>query len=257
MGSLPNSEIVLVKNTSHPDAVKNYMKAGLNETIARQQVYKDLRTGRLERDIKNKNQKLDEASKMVEKYQALSMIDTLTGLPNRRALDGDPNLNPPYTGELTRIFSHAKRYSEPVTALMLDIDFFKRINDTYGHKIGDEVLRVVGKTILENIRSGDFACRYGGEEFIILLPETNHEEAINLAERLRQKVAKSAELGRYPVTVSIGAADYPNFHHPEVADSAALVHAADECLYKAKEEGRNRIVSINGTRPKAYPINPT
>ena len=125
--------------------------------------------------------------------------------------------------------------------IIIDIDFFKKFNDTYGHQAGDAVLRQVAQTLKKNSRTTDFVCRYGGEEMSIILPNTTNEEAMNNANRLCKAIAErpfqlnSTETGN--VTISLGVATFPdNAQTPQ-----ELIEYADKCLYYAKEHGRNQV----------------
>jgi diguanylate cyclase (GGDEF)-like protein len=166
-----------------------------------------------------------------KELQLLATRDGLTGLYNHRtfyALLAD---------ELTR----AKRFKRPVSLLLLDIDHFKRVNDTHGHLAGDAVLRELGGLLGRQARAINRVCRYGGEEITVILPETGLEAAANVAERLRAVVeAQPFDANSEPIriTVSIGVASFPA--HADGA--AALVAAADTALYAAKQRGRNRVV---------------
>lgn len=157
--------------------------------------------------------------------------DPLTGLANRRYL-----LEKGHTEQM-----RASRYGHPLSALMLDLDHFKRVNDTYGHKIGDVVLQTLGALLLANKREADIAARYGGEEFVVLLPDTNLAAAIRLGERLRVLVEESAvvtdagETIRY--TTSVGVAQMGG----QVATLEQLLEQADQALYQAKRTGRNKV----------------
>lgn len=157
-----------------------------------------------------------------------SIIDPLTQLYNRRYLDE----------VLKRELARSSRSGVPVSVLVLDLDHFKRINDTYGHEGGDAILRKVALILRENIRSADVACRMGGEEMVVLLPECDSENAIRRADALRLLIAAGEVLHdgqRIGATASIGVATYPAHGH----DAQTLVHAADLALYEAKHEGRN------------------
>lgn len=132
-----------------------------------------------------------------------------------------------------------------VSLVMMDIDHFKRVNDTHGHPVGDAVLRMVAKALRQTVRKSDVVSRYGGEEFALIAPETNKEEAIRMAERLRQRVAAEAVAlagQSLSVTASFGVATYPN----DAGDLRGLVAAADKALYAAKERGRNQVVAASG-----------
>ncbi len=132
-----------------------------------------------------------------------------------------------------------------VSLVMMDIDHFKRVNDTHGHLGGDAVLKVVARALRQTVRKSDVVSRYGGEEFAMIAPETNKEEAIRMAERLRLRIAgEKAEMGgkAFSVTASFGVATYPN----DAGDLRGLVAAADKALYAAKERGRNQVVAASG-----------
>jgi diguanylate cyclase (GGDEF)-like protein len=170
-----------------------------------------------------------------ETLRVQSFHDPLTGLHNRR-----------YMNEALRREIHlAKRYSRPLSVVMLDLDHFKEFNDNFGHPAGDTMLRAVGVFLKKNLRAEDFACRYGGEEFTLILPDTPIEGGFRVAEKLwsglrRMKVEHLGEpLGT--VTVSFGVASYQG---PDQTGDELLAEA-DKALYQAKQEGRDRI-SIAG-----------
>ncbi len=163
----------------------------------------------------------------------LAVRDGLTGLLNHRRLHE----------RLKEELSRSLRYHHPMTLLMVDVDYFKRYNDTYGHQQGDEVLRTVAEILRQNVRQSDIVGRYGGEEFMIILPETTKSAAVALAQRLCEIVANTPFPG-YPggapvrCTISIGVAGYPE----DGLTASDLVAAADAALYRAKRFGRNRVV---------------
>jgi diguanylate cyclase (GGDEF)-like protein len=166
--------------------------------------------------------------------------DSLTGLANRWTFDE----------ELALEWRRAERIGDPLGLILLDIDNFKSVNDTYGHQAGDEILRRVGQVLAESVRHADLAARYGGEEFGVVLPETDLDGAIELAERLRLALeAEAVELAdgtRLSVTASFGAAvkgDLPG--------GEDLVAAADEALYEAKRTGKNRVAPTTAREPAA------
>lgn len=171
------------------------------------------------------------------KNRALSEVssrDTLTGLYNRwyviEKIDSEIN--------------RAMRHGSPMSLLMLDIDHFKRINDTWGHPAGDEVLRSVGKLLRESCRVYDVPGRYGGEEFCIVLPETRPGNTTVVAERIRKRLETTAlpcGEASVAVTASIGIAGMDENADGEVLSPAALIDRADRALYSAKSRGRNRI----------------
>jgi diguanylate cyclase (GGDEF)-like protein len=162
-----------------------------------------------------------------EELERQSASDSLTGLSNRRIL----------TQRLSEELLRAQRQSHSFTVLMLDVDHFKKYNDAHGHPAGDEVLKKVA-TILRNCtRAGDCTARYGGEEFAVLLSGKGGDTALQLAQRIRERVAAEEFVGG-KVTISGGIAEFP--HHGQTAE--AVISSADEALYEAKREGRNRVV---------------
>jgi diguanylate cyclase (GGDEF)-like protein len=165
-----------------------------------------------------------------------SIRDPLTGMYNRRYMEET----------LEREVLRAARNNETVGVVMLDIDHFKQFNDTFGHQAGDILLQSLGQFFLSHVRGEDVACRYGGEEFILLLPGSDLEETCHRAEEMRQKVHhmsvdfKGQALGK--ITLSFGVSVYPN--HGATPD--VLIQTADQALYRAKSEGRDRVI-IAGT----------
>ena len=168
--------------------------------------------------------------------ERIGFTDELTGLSNRRM----------FNYLIEREINRSRRYGRPLTLVMIDIDHFKKVNDTWGHPIGDLVLRELGALMRENFRRLDVPVRYGGEEFAAILPETNLEEAINFAERFRVIVENYSFMNgreRIPVTISIGIATIGSSPVAEEVDSDTLLQRADRALYQAKQSGRNRIAA--------------
>jgi len=163
----------------------------------------------------------------------MAITDALTGLHNRRYMET----------HLSTLIDQAAGRGKPLSVLLVDIDFFKAINDTHGHDAGDDVLREFALRLRKSIRGIDLACRYGGEEFVIVMPETDMAVATMVAERLRRRIATEPfavgqDGGQIEVTISIGIAALAN-----AKDSAAAVlKRADQALYRAKRDGRNRVV---------------
>jgi two-component system cell cycle response regulator len=174
-----------------------------------------------------------EIKQAVEKMAELSTKDELTDLFNRR-----------YFMEVAeREVSGAARYGQDLTVCMLDLDYFKQINDAFGHPAGDAVLKEAGRLLRESIRLYDLACRYGGEEFAVIMPNTRLTDARVFCERVRKKMEKAAV--RYgsqdiKITASIGLAQFSPAKDKSVAD---LIKRADDALYAAKQQGRNRVVA--------------
>jgi diguanylate cyclase (GGDEF)-like protein/PAS domain S-box-containing protein len=174
--------------------------------------------------------RIEEIGRLQVALQELAVRDSLTGLYNRRYLDET----------LEREVSRARREGNPLSLVMMDIDHFKKVNDTYGHQVGDEALRMLASTLLADIRAEDVACRYGGEEFLILLPNMPLETAMMRAEAWRFAVeGLCVALGNFRITftVSLGVAAYPE--HGKTPDD--LTRCADQALYRAKNDGRNRV----------------
>jgi diguanylate cyclase (GGDEF)-like protein len=187
-----------------------------------------LRQGRQELDAMNERLRSQN-----EELERLSASDALTGLYNRRFL----------TQRLSEELSRAYRQKCAFTVLMADVDEFKKYNDTYGHPAGDEVLKKVATILLGSTRAVDCTVRYGGEEFAVLLTDTTGDEALEVAERIRARVAEQEFPGR-KITISIGMAEFPQDGY----SAEALISSADEALYAAKRGGRNRIVRT-GIKP--------
>lgn len=170
----------------------------------------------------------DSELKADQELYMMASCDALTGLRNRGV----------FNMELQREFDRSRRYSRSLSLVMCDIDHFKTFNDTYGHQMGDFVLKELGKLVRANIRSNDVGCRYGGEEFAIILPETSLEGAMIQAERLRISVNHHSfqrDSTSLNISISVGIAMVESTMH-RMED---LISATDKCLYQSKAEGRN------------------
>ncbi|MET0387235.1 MAG: diguanylate cyclase [Polyangiales bacterium] len=164
----------------------------------------------------------------------LARIDELTGLWNRAYLDT----------RLTQEVAQARRNGRALSVLMFDVDHFKRINDEHGHPAGDAVLRTIAVRVQQTLRGGDIACRYGGEEFSVILPGTEETGAAILSDRVRELIAAAPmDVGQaaLPVTVSVGFASSPDLLAPLELTPATILKCADAALYRAKRTGRNRV----------------
>lgn len=164
--------------------------------------------------------------------RVMAITDSLTGLYNHRY----------FQQIFSRELNRAKRYEKPLALVMMDVDDFKKFNDTYGHPHGDKVLAAMGEILNEALRNSDLAFRYGGEEFIVLLPETDFSNALQVAERLRELVERKSAaflrgIASHGVTVSVGVAVFPR----DGETRGELFKNVDDLLYRAKEFGKNRV----------------
>jgi diguanylate cyclase (GGDEF)-like protein len=186
-----------------------------------------------------------ENARLFEEIKDMAIKDGLTEIYNRR-----------HFYDLAKIeFARAKRYRTPLSILMLDIDHFKAVNDHYGHLYGDTVLKRVAKLCLGSIRKMDIFGRYGGEEFVFALPETDQEEALIMAERIRATISETLfqeKTQQISITVSIGIATLDN----RINTFEELLQSSDEALYLAKQEGRNR-VAVKVSADKLLPSFPS
>lgn len=198
-----------------------------------------LRIKALETELRDRK---NEVEVLNDKLTRISLTDGLTEIDNRRCLEE----------RLHEMWQHSVRLHEPIALIMCDIDKFKSVNDNYGHQAGDSVLKEVARLLKEEAREIDRVGRYGGEEFLLILPGTVLDAAVTFADRLRQKVEGhtfSYTGGTLRRTISCGVAASP---HPRVKDQEALLKAADEALYVAKETGRNRVVRFDGAEYNAH-----
>jgi len=221
--------LAVLEQTERHEALKPVVEALVMATREMED-----KTLALELQLETSKSKTVELQQDIDKIRLESSTDPLTLIGNRQYFDE----------KLPGMIADARETGRPVTLLFADIDHFKDFNDTFGHQVGDQVLRLVAATIKENIREGCFACRYGGEEFGVILPNTPLAGAKMVAERIRSAVrardlkkrSTRESLGR--VTISIGVAQ---FHPKDTAHE--LLQRADACLYAAKRSGRDRVVS--------------
>src|SRR5215212_7943958 len=163
-----------------------------------------------------------------KRLELLSITDGLTKLHNHRY----------FQDELARAFEESQRYQRPLSLAMIDIDFFKKINDTYGHAVGDDVLKNAARLYRNSVRSTDLVARYGGEEFAVMMPETPLADGCMFAEKIRnlvQQAAMNTQAGEVAITISIGVASVPQ---SRIESAKELIVAADKALYRAKKNGR-------------------
>lgn len=223
------------------DDIKNLKRRLQREKSIRQQAEKIaeeksralyLKSVELENALQAESQARKKIESLYKEVERLSRIDPLTELSNRRS----------FSTEAARFFKLAVRHKKKISCVMLDIDFFKKVNDTYGHDFGDRVLIAVAKTCTKELRSTDLLARFGGEEFCFLFPETDLQGASFIAERIRVKISElefNSEKDRFSVTASFGASGLLD-SDKNIED---MLKRSDVCLYKAKEGGRNRVVA--------------
>jgi two-component system cell cycle response regulator len=233
--SLPegrNVPILVVVSEGERRKLTQALEMGVNDYLTRP-VDKNELTARVRTQLRKKRY-ADRLRHNVQLSLEMAITDQLTGLHNRRYMER----------HLSNLISNAGRTGRPLAFLIMDIDYFKSVNDTHGHDIGDEVLREFSARIGANVRGIDLACRYGGEEFVVVMPDTDISFAYMVAERLRRSVeATPFEISRDPkklnITISIGIAASEG----EKDTAEALLHRADQALYRAKRDGRNRVVA--------------
>jgi diguanylate cyclase (GGDEF)-like protein len=205
----------------------DYLLKPYKETELNARIYACLRTKALQDELSQKNSQLEE---LLQEVKKLAIMDHLTTLYNRRYFET----------VLTREFKKLLRYGFSLSCIMLDIDHFKKINDDYGHRAGDSVLKELSEILMQSVRDVDTVARWGGEEFIVLLPQSSKEDAQHVASRILKTVAghKFSNVPESQITVSIGLA---NAHDQSMDSAEKIVNAADSAMYNAKSKGRNRI----------------
>ena len=223
--------IVMLAEKGQDDIVLRALDLGVNDYLLRPVDEQEL-TARLRTQIRRKRYNQELRSSVAQTIE-LAITDGLTGLHNRRYLDS----------HLQTLFERAASRQRPLSLLISDIDRFKRINDTHGHAAGDDVLREFARRLRKNVRGIDLACRYGGEEFVVVMPDTEQAVAERVAERIRQEIEMlpfgPEGAAALDVTVSIGVASIS----PAADTLEALLKRADGALYEAKKSGRNRVVA--------------
>ena len=181
------------------------------------------------RVIAKYNKKLEELNQKLAKQ---AMTDQLTQLPNRYLLDQ----------EIQRVIATSRRYQEPFSMVLFDLDYFKEINDKFGHQAGDDVLIQISHEMHNSIREADMLGRWGGEEFILVCPKTSLNGAFKLANKIRQHIEQQCFLDNQKITISAGVAEFEsneNYH--------SLLKRLDDALYEAKKAGRNTVVNSKNT----------
>lgn len=217
----------LLNSPSSEQGMQSLIATLLTETQNMREASSNLRS-----ELNDANQKIDKMNQEFHRIRHESLTDPLTGLKNRRAFDRD----------IAKTLAAAKVAQEPLSLLLVDIDHFKSVNDTHGHMLGDGVIKRIAQWLTETVRGNDVVARFGGEEFVLILPKTDLQGATSVAENVRNNISKHTLrhgkklIGK--ITVSIGAAQA---QHDETADD--LIDRADQALYQAKRNGRNQVVA--------------
>ncbi|HEX6749874.1 MAG TPA: diguanylate cyclase [Longimicrobium sp.] len=245
-GTLPFIPIILVTALGETEHIVQGLNTGADDYIAKPYHFQELearvramlRIKRLQDELDLKNRELEVVNKRLRK---LSITDGLTELYNHR-----------HVHELLRDeFERSRRTEEPLAVTMIDLDRFKAVNDTYGHPTGDVILYETARILEHTAREIDMAGRYGGEEFIVILPNTAEDEAARFAERVRAAVEEHLyrdEANEIRMTCSSGVASFPS---DGVGAPEQLLKKADDALYVAKESGRNRVVRASQMPPES------
>lgn len=239
--------IMLTSRSEVQDRVKglnvganDYVTKSITEEELEARILAALRVKSVHAELRERNVQLEAA---IQRVGQLAITDALTGLHNRHR----------FSEVLHREFAVTRRYGIQLSCLMLDIDHFKNINDSYGHEVGDLVLRQIGELCRRDTREIDFACRYGGEEFAVLMPHTAKENAVVVAERILHSVREqpfSSANQALTVTLSAGIASVRDVASNEPEE---LVRLADTALYDAKRQGRDRIIVYSATTERPPP----
>jgi diguanylate cyclase (GGDEF)-like protein len=210
----------------------DYLFKPLNPVILKSKVNIFLELDKNKKELEKSKRKIEKQNKRLKE---LSITDGLTGLYNHRY----------FQNILKREFAMVRRNNSDLSCFMIDLDYFKEVNDTFGHTFGDFVLQRFARLLKEAVRKTDILARWGGEEFVLLLPHTSLEGALVLAEKFRKKAEEylyENDVHSIQVTASVGVASYKT-HHP--SSSTELVTFADQALYRAKAEGRNQVRIYN------------
>lgn len=229
--------ILLLADETDMDRIAKGLELGANDYLIKPIDRNEL-LARTRTQVRRKRYQ-DKLRANYEASLSMALTDSLTGLFNRRYL----------SAHLPRLLDRSGGNNKPVSALLFDIDHFKVVNDTWGHGVGDEVLKEVAQRTSRNLRNFDLVARLGGEEFVVIMPDTDSSQAMAVAERLRRRIAEepftvSAAVGKIDVTISIGVAlaDWTLDAEGRPESGDALLRRADTALYQAKRSGRNRVV---------------
>jgi two-component system cell cycle response regulator len=221
--------LLVAEDTDRPRVVRG-LDLGVNDFIMRPVERNEL-AARVRTQIR-RHRYASELRQSVTQTLALAVTDELTGLYNRRYFDR----------HLSLMLERAREQERDMAVMLIDMDFFKSVNDNHGHDIGDAVLKEFSQRLRRNIRGVDLACRFGGEEFVVLMPDTDYRQAQGVAERVRMAVAERGfeTPGMRPLTVTCSVGVALNEHQMDTPEM--ILKRADVALYRAKREGRNRVV---------------
>jgi diguanylate cyclase len=218
-----------MQNVKDPDELKNILNTMVNDTKAMIE-----QNAKLEEQLDKSSHVMEEMQRDLENVRREALTDGLTALANRKAFDA----------AIKRVADEMAKAGTTFSLLMIDIDHFKTFNDNYGHQVGDQVLRLVARTLIDGVKGRDIAARYGGEEFAVILPETGLQHAVLVGNALRKAVATKDVINRADgqklakITMSVGVAEYLKEETLE-----ELVERADAALYTAKHNGRNQVAA--------------
>ena len=219
-----NIPIIFITAKTDEDSIEKAYDVGGSDYVKKPFLPKEL-LSRVKKELK--------LQELIEKLKLLTVTDPLTKLYNRRF----------FVDASQTVLEIARRDKTPLSLIMIDIDKFKHINDTYGHQVGDEIIKLLANIMLKDQRKSDMSCRYGGEEFVILLPQTSIKEAASVAQKLRENVQKSyfetlaQQKVKFTISLGVSTVNLAN----EINIEKALKRA-DDALYEAKESGRNQVV---------------
>ncbi|OGK10223.1 hypothetical protein A2767_02115 [Candidatus Roizmanbacteria bacterium RIFCSPHIGHO2_01_FULL_35_10] len=250
-----NPEIIISPKTQKSQYKDRVLEHMLNATPLRRKLTENQARNKVAKELKHMRKKISnslfiEQRKKLAEAESKSIKDALTGLYSRRYIMGDEN-QPNPSGELKRLFLEAQRSGDSLSLIFIDGDYFKNVNDTYGHQAGDDVLQALACELKTISRESDVVGRYGGEEFLILAQDTNLTQALDLGERIRMQIMEhnfsSNNISNRPrnMTVSVGVATFsPANEGFSINSESDLLGLADKAVYLAKSSGRNVVKSM-------------